>query len=298
MQTGAPGGALRGSGVHTAKLGACYGRSYALRHLKRGWTRSSPSSRVPEFQSSSGYDVKTTFERINIITERVRKGDDVDLAIVSLQQWEGLQQEGKLDPRVRVVIAKVGFGVFVKKGAAKPDVSSVEAFKRAFLNARSIASFNPSTRGPTAIYQDRLFERLDLTVDLNSSIKYAAAPKPNQVIRPRERLESAQMRQGREFGPETGSLETAPSAGRSRTGEPPSACRALGRVLWGGAAAPNLTVADDPRGCIQDAGTGTGRALGGNPPPAVRAGTGARNSSSEALAGAEAQAVTVSPRIM
>jgi molybdate transport system substrate-binding protein len=137
---------------------------------------------LPEFQNSSGYGVKTTFERINIITERVRKGDDVDLAIVSPQQWEGLQQEGKLDPRVRVVIAKVGFGVFVKKGAAKPDVSSVEAFKRAFLNARSIASFSPSTRGPTVIYQDRLFERLDLTVDLNSRIKYAAAPKPDQVI--------------------------------------------------------------------------------------------------------------------
>ena len=137
---------------------------------------------LPEFQSSSGYAVRTTFERINVITERVRKGDDVDLAIVSPQQWEGLKQEGKLDPRVRVVIAKVGFGVFVKKGAAKPDVSSVEAFKRAFLNARSIASFNPSTRGPTGIYQDRLFERLDLTVDLKSRIKYAAAPKPNQVI--------------------------------------------------------------------------------------------------------------------
>ena len=54
---------------------------------------------------------------------------------------------GKLDPNVRVVIAKVGAGVFVKKGAAKPDISSVEAFKRTLLNAKSIALADPASGG-------------------------------------------------------------------------------------------------------------------------------------------------------
>src|SRR3984893_12371960 len=39
-------------------------------------------------------------------------------------------------------------------------------------------------------------------------------------------------------------------------------------------------VADDPRGRIQNAGTGTGRALGGSPPPAVPAGTGSGSAAS------------------
>src|SRR6266540_1584587 len=47
-------------------------------------------------------------------------------------------------------------------------------------------------------------------------------------------------------------------------------------------------LADDPRGCIQDAGTGTGRALGCNPPPAVRAGTGSGSAPASAQPGLRA----------
>jgi molybdate transport system substrate-binding protein len=137
---------------------------------------------IPEFQKISSHNVKPTFDIINLITERVRKGDPIDLAIVSPQQWESLHNEGKLDPATRVVIAKVAYGVFVRKGAAKPDISSVEAVKRAFLNARSIAVFNPAGRGPTTIYQARVFELLGISADIRPKLKIAGAPKPNQVV--------------------------------------------------------------------------------------------------------------------
>jgi len=137
---------------------------------------------IPEFQKTSGYDVKPAFQIINVITERVRKGDAADLAIVSPRQWEDLQKERKLDPGIRVVIAKVGFGVFVKKGATKPDITSIEAFRRAFLNTRSIALFSPASRGPTGIYQARVFEQLGISADIKPKIKYAGVPKPNQVV--------------------------------------------------------------------------------------------------------------------
>ena len=135
---------------------------------------------IPEFQKTSGYNVKPTFQIINDITEHVRKGDVADLATVSTLQWEDLQRARKLDPDVRVVIAKVGFGVFVKKGAAKPDISSVEAFKRTFMNARSIAFF-PAARGPTRAYQVGIFEQLGISVDIEPKIKYSSASKPHQV---------------------------------------------------------------------------------------------------------------------
>src|SRR5437763_6685417 len=57
---------------------------------------------VPKFQKTSGHTVKSTFAVINAITERVRKGDVADLAIVSPQQWDDLQREGKLDPAIRL----------------------------------------------------------------------------------------------------------------------------------------------------------------------------------------------------
>lgn len=136
---------------------------------------------LPEFEKTSGYTVKPAFHIINDITERVRKGDAADLVIVSPPQLETLQRESKLDPAVRVAIAKVGYGVFVRKGAAKPDIGSVEAFKRAVLNAASIAFF-PGARGPTGAYQVRVFEQLGISADIKPKIKYSGAAKPNQVV--------------------------------------------------------------------------------------------------------------------
>jgi molybdate transport system substrate-binding protein len=128
---------------------------------------------IPMFQKISGHNVKPTFGVINAIAERVRKGDAADLAIVSPQQWEDLQKEGKLGPAVRVLIAKVGYGVFAKAGATKPDISTVEAFKRAFLSAQSIAVFDPSAVGPTPVYVTRLFDRLGISTDLRPKYRYA-----------------------------------------------------------------------------------------------------------------------------
>ena len=78
---------------------------------------------IPKFEKISGNNIKPTFGVINAIAERIRKGDAADLAIVSPQQWDDLQKEGKLDPAMRVLIAKVGYGVFAKSGAAQPDIA-------------------------------------------------------------------------------------------------------------------------------------------------------------------------------
>src|SRR5262249_28057967 len=119
------------------------------------------------------------------ISERVRKGDAADLIAVSPLLLETLQREGKIDPDIRTPIAKVGYGVFVKKGAAPPDISSVEALKRALLNVRSIAFFPPlpgGGYGPTGAYQVRLVERLGISADIKQKIVESGAPRPGQVI--------------------------------------------------------------------------------------------------------------------
>src|SRR5438105_354462 len=115
---------------------------------------------IPDFQRTTSHTVKSIFQVISVIAERLNRGDAVDLATIADGQWEALKKSNKIDPVVRAVIAKVGYGVFVRKGAAKPDISSVEALKRAFLNARSFASFDPNGRGPTVPYVASVFERL------------------------------------------------------------------------------------------------------------------------------------------
>lgn len=116
---------------------------------------------LPRFERSSGHKVKLVLANIGTNTERVRKGEEADLAIVSPAQWETLHKEGKIAPH-RIVIAKVGLGAFVKQGAPKPDIATVDAFKLAMLNARSLAVGDPARGSPVGSYVIPLFGRLGI----------------------------------------------------------------------------------------------------------------------------------------
>src|SRR6266550_1312433 len=94
---------------------------------------------IPDFEKSSGHTVAITYGTAGAVADRVQKGEASDIAISSGPLMDQLQAQGKVIAGSRVNIAKVGVGVFVRKGAAKLDISSADAFKRLMLAARSIA---------------------------------------------------------------------------------------------------------------------------------------------------------------
>ncbi len=94
---------------------------------------------IPKFERSSGHKVTFDYGTIGGMTDRLLKGEAADVAIVPDPQIDALEKQGKVIAGSRVDLAKVGVGVFVRKGAPKPDISSVEAFKRTLLATKSIA---------------------------------------------------------------------------------------------------------------------------------------------------------------
>jgi molybdate transport system substrate-binding protein len=146
-------------------------RAADITFLCAGALETTAEELIPEFSRTTGYNVKATFAAIGVISRRVENGEVADLAVVSPRQWDSLRGQDKLDPTVRLVIAKVGAGVFVKKGASKPDISSVDAFKRALVNAKSIALSDPAGGGPVGIYAVGLFERLGIGAEIKSKLK-------------------------------------------------------------------------------------------------------------------------------
>ena len=78
---------------------------------------------IPEFEKSSGHKVTITYGTAGAMADRVQKGEAADVTIVSGPQIDELQGQGKVVAGSRVDIAKVGVGVFVRKGAEKPDIS-------------------------------------------------------------------------------------------------------------------------------------------------------------------------------
>ena len=123
---------------------------------------------LQQFEKSSGHKVTIGYATLGDITKRLIAGEAVDVAMVSPEQNEDLQKQGKLLAGSRVEIARVGFTVFVKKGAPKPDVGSVDALKRTLLAAKSIALGDPAAGGGAGVYTAGLMQRLGLAEEIKA----------------------------------------------------------------------------------------------------------------------------------
>jgi molybdate transport system substrate-binding protein len=73
-----------------------------------------------------------------------------------------LVKKGKIAAGSRKNIARVGVGVVVKEGAARPDIATVDAFKRALLAAKSVAYIDPEAGGSSGIYVADLLVKLGI----------------------------------------------------------------------------------------------------------------------------------------
>jgi molybdate transport system substrate-binding protein len=126
---------------------------------------------LPQFEKSSGHKVTIEYGTLGAITDRISKGEAADVAIVTGEQNEKLQKEGKLLAGSRIEFAKAGYSALVKTGAARPDLGTVDAFKRTMQAAKSIALGDPAGGGPLGMYSAGLMQRLGLADDLKSKTK-------------------------------------------------------------------------------------------------------------------------------
>jgi molybdate transport system substrate-binding protein len=124
---------------------------------------------IQKFERSSGHKVILDSDgAIGAMTSRIRKGEAADVVIVSGPQIDLLEKESKVIAGSRADLAKIGIGVFMRKGALKPDISSVEAFKRTLLAAKSIGYNDPAAGAPVSIYLIGAFERLGIGAEMKS----------------------------------------------------------------------------------------------------------------------------------
>jgi molybdate transport system substrate-binding protein len=149
-----------------------------LKVFSPGSTEGAFSELLPQFEKASGHSIRIEYGPVGALAARVRKGEAIDVAILSEPATEELQKQGKLVAGSTVAIAKVGIGVFVSKGAPKPDISSVDAFLRALASARIIAYADPSLGGSTSILVGELMGSLDITGSIGPKTKLVPPAKP------------------------------------------------------------------------------------------------------------------------
>jgi molybdate transport system substrate-binding protein len=88
---------------------------------------------VPDFEKETGHKVTVDNGTAGELQKRIEGGEAFDVAVITPAVVDALIEKGRISGGSRVALATVGIGVFVKEGAPKPDIGTVEAFKSALL---------------------------------------------------------------------------------------------------------------------------------------------------------------------
>ncbi len=118
---------------------------------------------APEFERSTMTKVTTGATSMGVgadsIPSRLKRGDAADVVIVAADALDDLIKDGLVIAGSRVDLARSRIGMAVRSGMPKPDISSIDALRRALLNAKSVA-LSSSVSGD--YFTKELFPRLGI----------------------------------------------------------------------------------------------------------------------------------------
>jgi molybdate transport system substrate-binding protein len=123
---------------------------------------------APEFQRRTGHkivEIASPSEMPVHIRRRIEAGELFDAAFLVPDMIGQLAKERHIDSATRTRFLRVPIGIAVKANAPRPDISSVDAFKRAVQRARSIAYLKAGISGP---HLQSLFEGFGIAGQLQA----------------------------------------------------------------------------------------------------------------------------------
>src|SRR5262245_61730266 len=122
-------------------------RAAELKVIAGGSMTASLNALAPELEKTSGHKLVIHFDSTRNIIARITAGTPVDAVVVPVDVFKDATAKARFAPGPTIDIARVGYGVIVRAGAPKPDISSPDAFRKALLAASSVAFLPSSTAG-------------------------------------------------------------------------------------------------------------------------------------------------------
>jgi molybdate transport system substrate-binding protein len=129
----------------------------------------------PAFESASGHKLKIEYATLVVIEQKIAADDEIDVAILTKPRVDKLVSQAKIVGGSTKTLASGQIGLAVKKSAAKPDISSVDAVKRALLNAKSVAYADPASGAISGTYLAQAFDKLGIAAELKPKTRLGAA---------------------------------------------------------------------------------------------------------------------------
>jgi molybdate transport system substrate-binding protein len=139
----------------------------ATKVMSAGAVKAMVAALGTEFERDTGHKLDLNFGTAGSLRDRIKSGEAADLVILSQTYIADLGKLGLVAPDSAIDLGRTVTGVVVREGAPVPDISTPEAFKRALLNARTVAYTDPKAGGSGGIMFAAMLQKLGIADEIN-----------------------------------------------------------------------------------------------------------------------------------
>jgi len=140
--------------------------------LSGGAMRPLLNEAVPLFERAHGVKADVRFALTSVLAKEIGEGAAFDIALLPRPELDALAASCAIAPGTQTDIARSAVGFAVRQGAPKPDISSVDALKRALLAAPTIGYSD----GPSGAYVAELLQRLGIADETRAKTRLTSRP--------------------------------------------------------------------------------------------------------------------------
>jgi molybdate transport system substrate-binding protein len=127
---------------------------------------------VPLFERANGAKTEIRFALTSVLKKEIEDGAAFDIALLPRPELDALAQTGKIAAGTPTDITRSAVGLAVRAGMPKPDIGTVEAFKRTLQEAKSIGYSD----GPSGAYIADLLVRLGISDEMKPKTRLTSRP--------------------------------------------------------------------------------------------------------------------------
>ena len=133
----------------------------------------------PAYTQATGNKLTVVTDVAAVMKRRIEQGEPFDIAVLVNFQADDLIRKGKLVADTRADVMRAGIGVAVKRGAPRPDISTVAAFKRTLLAAKSIVYLK---EGASTLHLEKVLAELGIADALEAKTTKTTGESVSEMV--------------------------------------------------------------------------------------------------------------------